>query len=224
MYLQGGLVLPWCVRLCCSLQPYPLKLPPCLQAMSFHPGNTVRHYFRVGAILRRHLLLPLASSPLLSRLPRPARPFFWLLFTASSGGPSPENPRSALSPGYDRTGASPLLRCKGSTAVSQCSLPRCVPLHRIFSSSCYGLAPGSTPLCGQSQGIGNTSSNCLFKRGVQPPSVLFRTFQLNQQVLGSRLPYSLDCGAQFIRVDALLEFAQDGNVTHSLCRFYEHRF
>ena len=47
-----------------------------------------------------------------------------------------------------------------------------------------------------------------FKGGVQPPFVFLRTFQFQQQVLESRLPNSLDCGAQFIRVDTLFEFAQ----------------
>ena len=131
MHLQRGFVPPCYVTLCCFLQPYLLKLPPCLQAMSSRPGTAIRHYFRVGAILRRHLPLLLASYPLLSELPRPTRLFFWRLFTASSWGPPHEMPRSALSPENDRPGASPLLRCRGSTADSLCRL------------------------CGQSQGSGS---------------------------------------------------------------------
>ena len=52
-------------------------------------------------------------------------------------------------------------------------------------------------------------SNCLFKGSVQPPSAFCGTCQFHQQVLGARLPDSLDCGTQFIRVNALLELAQD---------------
>ena len=68
------------------------------------------------------------------------------------------------------------------------------------------------------------SSHECTKCGVQPPSAFCGTFQFHQQALGARLPNSLDCGAQFIRVDALFKFAQDRSVAHSSCGFYDHRF
>ena len=43
--------------------------------MNSHPGTAVRHYIKVGAILRHRLPLPLASCPLLSGLPRPGQVF-----------------------------------------------------------------------------------------------------------------------------------------------------
>ena len=45
MHLQGSLVPPQCVGLCCFSQPYPLKLPLCLQAISSHRGTAIRLYF-----------------------------------------------------------------------------------------------------------------------------------------------------------------------------------
>ena len=67
-------------------------------------------------------------------------------------------------------------------------------------------------------------TNCFFKGSVPSPSVFCGTFQFYQQVLGARLPDFLDCGAQFVRVDALLELAQDWSVPYSLYQFNEHRF
>ena len=75
------------------------------KAIRSHPGTAVRHYLRVGALLRCHLPL-LASSPLFSGFPRPARLFVWRLFTASSWWLLPETPRSR-SQGSDNTDLSP---------------------------------------------------------------------------------------------------------------------
>ena len=52
-------------------------------------------------------------------------------------------------------------------------------------------------------------SNCLFKGSVQSPSAFCKAFQFHQQVLKACLSDFLDCGTQFVRVDALLELAQD---------------
>ena len=105
MHLQGGFMPPQCVGLCCFSQPYPLELPPCLQVMSSHPGTAVRHYFRVGNILRRNLPLLLASSPLLSGLRRPAWLFFGDLSQPSFRGCLPKSrathcPRDMIDPGF----------------------------------------------------------------------------------------------------------------------------
>ena len=127
--------------------------------MNYHPGTAVRYYFRVGVILSRHLSLLLASSPLLSGLRRPARIFFWRLFTASFWGLPPEKPCNTMSPGHDRPGASPFLRYRGSIAVALYRTPRYVPPRRTSNNSCWDLAPGSLPLCGQSQGCRSTGSS-----------------------------------------------------------------
>ena len=53
---------------------------------------------------------------------------------------------------------------------------------------------------------------------------MFHSFKKFEKicVLGGRLPNSLNCNAQFIRIDALLESTQNGCETHSFCWLYEH--
>ena len=65
-------------------------------------------------------------------------------------------PRNPLSPEYDHPGASPLVRCRGSTAVSLSRTPQRVPSHRTYSSTCFYRAPGSLPPYGQSRDSGST--------------------------------------------------------------------
>ena len=48
-------------------------------------------------------------------------------------------------------------------------------------------------------------SNHLFKRRVKPLSAFCEAFQYHQQILRARLPNSLDCNVQFVRVDALFK-------------------
>ena len=50
------------------------------------------------------------------------------------------------------------LRHRKSSSASRCRNPRDDPSHRFSSSTCCGLALGSPPLCGQSQGRGGTGS------------------------------------------------------------------
>ena len=66
-----GLRVPLVCGTLLLAQPYPLKLPPCLQAVESHPGTAVRHYFGVGAILRRCWPLLLASFYLFAGLTPP---------------------------------------------------------------------------------------------------------------------------------------------------------
>ena len=68
----------------------------------------------------------------------------------------PRKPRSSFSLGFDRPGAYPLFRCRGSTTDSLCRFPWSVPPRRISSSSCCGMAHDSLLPCSRSQGSGNT--------------------------------------------------------------------
>ena len=66
-------------------------------------------------------------------------------------------PRNSLSPQYGHTGASPLVRCRGSTAVSLSWTPQRVPPRRTSSNTCCDLVRGSLPPCGQSRGSLSTN-------------------------------------------------------------------
>ena len=65
-------------------------------------------------------------------------------------------PRNALSPECDHPGASPLVRYRGSTAVSLSRTPQRVPPRRTSSNICCDLAHGSLQSYGRSSGSGIT--------------------------------------------------------------------
>ena len=68
------------------------------------------------------------------------------------------NTRNALSPEYGHSGASPLVRYRGSTAVSLSRTPRNFPPRRTSSNICCDLAPGSWPPYGRSRDSCSTES------------------------------------------------------------------
>ena len=65
-------------------------------------------------------------------------------------------PRNALSPEYGHPGASPLVRCRGSTADSLSRTPQRVSPRCTSSNTCFYRAPGSLPPYGQSGGSSST--------------------------------------------------------------------
>ena len=92
------------------------------------------------------------------------------LFNGSHLGLPLETLCNALSPEYGHPGASLLVRCRGSNAISLCRMPQRVSPRRIFSNTRCDLAPSSSPPYGRSRGSGSTALTLFFCRPYRRPT------------------------------------------------------
>ena len=136
-------------------QPYPLKLPPCLQAMESHPVTAVRHYFGVGAILMRCWPFLLASFYFFIR-PRSACPASFLAgHTGRSRRPSSSSFRTGASRQRCYLGIfSPVLPLYGhAPAPTFRSERRCEAHHLLGPRSTCTVGSPPFPSCGGTRRI-----------------------------------------------------------------------